>query len=52
MAKPIKSVQILKGREADVFVERMLAKERARVTTQERRLARQIDENMKLLLVC
>jgi hypothetical protein len=52
MAKPIKSIPTLSGREADIFIEKMLAKEKAPVTDKEKQLAKSIEYNMKLLLVC
>jgi len=52
MAKPIKAIQVLSGEYADKFVEKMLAKEKAVVTTQEKKLVREVEEKMRLLLVC
>ena len=52
MAKPIKSIPTLSGREADIFVEKILAKERAPITDKEKQLVREMEKNMNLILVC
>jgi len=52
MAKPIKSTPELTGEEADRFLERMILLERAKINPQQKRLAKEIEQNMGLLLVC
>ena len=52
MAKPIKATPILVGKDADVFVEKMMKVENSRITIRQRRIARQIKKNMCVLTVC
>ncbi len=52
MAKPIRSTPTLVGEEANKFVERMLKAEKSRVTSGERKFSKEMEENMKLLVVC
>jgi len=52
MAKPIRSTPTLMGAEADKFVERMLKVEKSRVTSEEKKFSKEMEKNMKLLVVC
>jgi len=52
MAKPIRATPELKGEEANKFLEKMLKVEESRITTRQKEFSREIEENMRLLLVC
>lgn len=51
MAKPIKSIPELRGAEADLFLEKMIKLENSKITPRQKRFAREIEKNMKLLVV-
>jgi len=52
MAKPIKSTPELVGKEADIFLEKMIKVDNSRITSKQKSFAKEIDKNMKLLIVC
>jgi hypothetical protein len=52
MAKPIKSTPELTGEEADKFLERMIKVEHSKVTFKQKSLAKEIERNMNLLVIC
>jgi len=52
MAKPIRAVRTLSGEDANIFVERMVAVENSKITKEQKKFAKEIEENMKSLLVC
>ncbi len=52
MAKPIKSTPELTGEEADKFLEQMIIIEKSKVNSQQKKFAKEIKQNMKLLSVC
>lgn len=51
MAKQIKATPELKGEEADNFLKKMIKLESSRVNTQQKRFAKEIEQNMKLIVV-
>lgn len=51
MAKPIRSIPELQGSEADLFLKRMIKLESSRVNSQQKKFAKEIEKNMKLLVV-
>ena len=52
MAKPIRATPTLSGNEANIFLEKMIKIEDSRITFKQKRVAKEIKENMELLLVC
>ncbi len=52
MAKPIKATPTLVGKEADMFIEKMMNVESSRLTAKQKREAIKIRENMEILTIC
>ena len=52
MAKPIRATPELVGEEADKFLEKMLNVEESKITVKQKSLAKEIEKNMELLVVC
>jgi hypothetical protein len=52
MAKPIRATPELTGEEANEFLRKMIKVERAKMTQEQKRLAKEIEKNMSSLLVC
>ena len=52
MAKPIRSTPELSGEEADKFLKKMIILERARLSSYQKILAKEIEKNMRLFIPC
>lgn len=52
MAKPIKATPTLTGEEANEFAKRMLKRQNSRVTYAEKRLALEVKELSRELMIC
>lgn len=52
MAKPIRATPELTGEEADKFLRKMIKVERAKITPEQKMLAKELEKNMSVLLIC
>ena len=52
MAKPIRATPELKGEDAKKFIKKMILLEKAKINKVDKELAKQIEVNSRLFMIC